>query len=58
MKGRPKLYSEIRQPTNLIFPKSVKDAATKAAKLERLSLSQWVIKIVEEKLKEKNFLKI
>jgi predicted HicB family RNase H-like nuclease len=53
MKGRPKLYSENRETTNLVFPKSVKEAAVKAANSQRLSLSQWVVRLIEEKLDEK-----
>ena len=53
MRGRPKLYFDVREPTNLVFPKSVKEDAIKEAASRRLSLSQWVVELIEESLKKK-----
>lgn len=47
-----KIHDGNVEKTNLIFPSDIKKEAIKAAQNKRLSLSQWVVLLVEEKLKK------
>jgi len=50
VKIKRRFHSEDTEKTNLVVPKSIKDDALKAARAERLSLSQWVVRAICEKL--------
>lgn len=40
------------ESTNLTFPTEIKKRAILAAQKERLSLSQWIVALVEKRLKD------
>lgn len=46
------------EKTNLLFPSDIKKEAIKAAQKQRLSLSQWIVSLVEEQLQKKEEKKV
>ena len=46
------------EKTNLVFPSQIKKEAIQAAQKKRLSLSQWIVSLVEEQLEKEKTKKV
>lgn len=55
---RRKLHDGQMEKTNLVFPSDIKKEAIKAAQKKRLSLSQWVVSLVETSLEKETEKKV